>query len=43
MARIALDAAAPAFELPDWQGKMVRLSDYRDRKHVLLVFNRTFM
>ena len=40
---MALNAAAPEFELPDWQRKTVRLSDYRDRKHVVLVFNRTFM
>jgi peroxiredoxin len=43
MARVELNAVAPEFELLDWQGEMVRLSDYRDRKHVVLVFNRTFM
>jgi len=38
-----LDAAAPDFELLDWNGNTVRLSDYRDRKHVVLVFNRGFV
>jgi peroxiredoxin len=42
MARVALDAAAPEFELLDWRGNTVRLSDFRDKKHVVLVFNRTF-
>ena len=43
MARVELDTAAPEFELLDWTGDTVRLSDYRDRKHVVLVFNRGFM
>lgn len=43
MARVELDAAAPDFELLDWNGNTVRLSDYRDRKHVVLVFNRGFV
>ena len=42
MARVELDAAAPDFELLDWNGNTVRLSDFRDKKHVVLVFNRTF-
>ncbi len=33
---------APDFELTDVTGKRVRLSDYRGRKHVVLVFNRGF-
>jgi len=36
-------AMAPDFELTDTDGQMVRLSDYRGRKHVVLVFNRGFM
>jgi peroxiredoxin len=43
MARVELDATAPEFELPDWSGDTVRLSDYRDKKHVVLVFNRGFI
>jgi peroxiredoxin len=33
---------APDFELTDFQGQTVRLSDYWGRKHVILVFNRGF-
>ena len=34
---------APDFSLADTQGKSVSLSDYRGKKHVVLVFNRGFM
>ena len=34
---------APDFELPDVTGKPVRLSDYRGKATVVLVFNRGFM
>jgi peroxiredoxin len=42
-----LDAAeettgAPDFSLTDTTGRGLRLSDYRRRKHVVLVFNRGF-
>jgi hypothetical protein len=40
--RIEINAWAPDFELPDFSGSLVRLSDYRDRRHVVLVFNRGF-
>ncbi len=33
-------ALAPDFEMPDSEGKQIRLSDYRGKKHVVLVFNR---
>ncbi len=33
---------APDFELVDVTGKPVRLSDYRGKKNVVLVFNRGF-
>jgi mycoredoxin-dependent peroxiredoxin len=42
MPRVSLDAVAPEFSLPDLHGRPVSLSDYRGRKNVLLVFNRTF-
>jgi peroxiredoxin len=40
--RIEIDASAPDFELADFTGRSVRLSDYRDQRHVVLVFNRGF-
>lgn len=34
---------APDFVLTDTQGNEVRLSDFRGKKHVLLVLNRGFI
>jgi len=34
---------APDFHLDDLNGVTVNLSDYRNEKHVLLVFNRGFI
>lgn len=34
---------APDFRLNDSNGQAVRLSDYRGKKTVVLVFNRGFM
>lgn len=42
MPRVSLDEIAPGFTLPDFSGNPVSLSDFRGRKNVLLVFNRTF-
>ena len=42
MPQIALNASAPDFELTDYHGQPVRLSDLRGR-NVLLVFNRGFI
>lgn len=33
---------APDFEMADSEGKVVRLSDFKGKKHVVLVFNRGF-
>jgi hypothetical protein len=35
-------ALAPDFSLADTQGNMLCLSDYRNKKHVVLVFTRGF-
>ena len=42
MSKVAINTPAPDFELVDYQGKRVRLSDFCGR-NVLLVFNRGFM
>jgi peroxiredoxin len=42
MPRVSLSQTAPDFSLPDFSGSQVSLSDYRGRKNILLVFNRTF-
>jgi peroxiredoxin len=34
---------APDFALADLNGEAVRLSDFKGRKHVVLVFNRSLM
>lgn len=41
--RVELNKQAPDFTLEDFAGNQVSLSDYRDKKNVLLVFNRGFM
>jgi peroxiredoxin len=42
MARVELNTPAPDFSLEDIQGNTVRLSDYREKSNILLVFNRGF-
>lgn len=41
--RVELNTAAPDFSLTDFDGRRVRLSDYRNRRHIVLVFNRGFV
>lgn len=43
MARVTLNVPAPDFALNNFKGEMVRLSDFRGKSNVLLVFNRGFM
>ncbi len=43
MTKPAENLPAPDFTLADWTGRPVSLSDFRGRKHVVLVFNRGFM
>ena len=38
--RVQLGKAANEFELPDQDGKLVKLSDFKDERHVLLIFVR---
>jgi peroxiredoxin len=40
--KIQINTTAPDFALNDFQGKTVRLSDYKGTKHVVLIFNRGF-
>lgn len=40
--RLKIGDAAPDFELIDTQGRLVKLSDFRGQR-VVLVFNRGFM
>lgn len=42
MPRVELGAPAPEFDLDDFQGSRVALSDFLGRKNVVLVFNRGF-
>jgi len=41
--RIPLEKPAPDFSLTDANGQEVRLSDFRHKANVLLVFNRGFV
>lgn len=43
MPKVSINTQAPNFTLPNFQGEPVSLSDFRDKAHVLLVFNRGFV
>jgi peroxiredoxin len=43
MAQVSLNQPAPDFNLTKFTGQPFVLSDFRGRKHVLLVFNRGFI
>jgi peroxiredoxin len=43
MPKVSLNTQAPDFALQNFQGETVRLSDYRGKSNVLLVFNRGFV
>jgi peroxiredoxin len=43
VSQVSLNTPAPDFELADFTGKSVRLSDYRGKTNLLLVFNRGFI
>ena len=40
--RVELNMLAPDFFMADFAGRRVRLSDYRGRQNIVLVFNRGF-
>lgn len=42
MARVSISTKAPDFTLQNTSGKSVTLSSYKDKKNVVLVFNRGF-
>lgn len=42
MPKISLDMLAPDFTLADFNGQIVRLADFHQQAHVVLVFNRGF-
>jgi peroxiredoxin len=42
MPQVEINAIAPDFSLQDFTEKTVKLSDYRAKTNVLLVFNRGF-
>ena len=43
MSRVELNIPAPNFMLADFNGNEIRLSDFQEKKNVLLVFNRGFL
>jgi peroxiredoxin len=42
MSKVKIDTPAPDFSLEDFNGVKVSLSDFRDKKHVIMVLNRGF-
>ena len=43
MPKVSINAPVPDFALNDYEGRSIRLADFREKKHVLLVFNRGFV
>jgi peroxiredoxin len=42
MPRVTLNTLAPDFALHNFQGEIVRLSDFKGQANILLIFNRGF-
>jgi len=42
MPKVSINTTAPDFELQDYKGNTVRLSDFKGKSNVILIFNRTF-
>lgn len=43
MAGVELHKKAPDFEMEDYTGKKVKLSDFEGRRNVIIVLNRGFV
>jgi peroxiredoxin len=43
MSRVELNKPAPNFTLKDFSGREISLTDFQNKKNVLLVFNRGFL
>lgn len=43
MSRVEVNRPAPDFEMNDYLGMPIKLSDYKGKKNVLLVLNRGFV
>lgn len=43
MPKISIDTPAPDFALENFQGEIIRLSDFARKANILLVFNRGFV
>jgi len=43
MPKVTLNTPAPDFTLQNFQGETVRLSDFRGKSHVVMIFNRGFV
>lgn len=43
MPKVSLNTPAPGFELTDFGGQPVRLSQFQGKQQILLVFNRGFV
>jgi peroxiredoxin len=42
MPKVSINSKAPDFKLQDYKGNTVRLSDFKGKSNVILIFNRTF-
>jgi peroxiredoxin len=43
MSRAELNKPAPNFALTDFNGREINLTDFQNKKNILLVFNRGFI
>jgi peroxiredoxin len=43
MPKVSLNTPSPDFELTDFGGRQVRLSEFQGKQQALLVFNRGFV